>query len=549
MLAHFAINGPGVCTLTFGGVLSGTGCTTPFLQSNIPITELLGATGDGTWQIVCGDFNVVSGLCGFPTQATKRITLSVGGKSIEYITRGSGGATDPNSICGNGVQLWNWRTTTTTFVDNQCPDTTIQADEDPNNAVFFQDTDASNPDAFTSHSTVSCPSSVTLNGVWSRGSLQTLNTFATFYHVQGLAGDDQDLRNNIGVLSTGYVDKGSGTQGTHSAVIGYNNVAGNSYQLVAKNGTGGSEQLGAVLFVSPMQCGSIPAPPSASTNDHEFQIEASQAQCNGDQTTFVITMDDGPPDQMNVTFFNTQTGSIVMIVETSQMRNFNSHTYYFNRTFVPGNWLAYAFQNAPGITAPDRFDAAAFSVPLGTCIDTPFDDSVLRAEHATLMSEHETQGLYAHCQNTTTQVGDCQGIRTNLTEVHDHIDQHFNDINATCISCEFNLTDFEDILNMTLNQTFAIQSQPIADSITVFGEFVIWVLLVAVAFLCAASNRLPLVIAAIPIGLFSIAYGVSKFDSQLFDIAAIAAGAMIAATIFAWRNEQQQKEQKNNGPG
>lgn len=166
------------------------------------------------------------------------------------------------------------------------------------------------------------------------------------------------------------------------------------------------------------------APPTASSHDPmEFQITASQAQCNGDETSFAINMDDGPPDSMEADIIDSSTGTVLMEITTAQMLDVNQHAYFFNRTLPAGGYVVYAFQDPPGVIAPSRFDSTAFNVPLGTCIDTPFDDSGLAAL------------IVARTNQTNSYVNSTsEAILENLTSVHVHIDSHFNMTDALIVN-------------------------------------------------------------------------------------------------------------------
>lgn len=369
--------------------------------------QLVSLPGDGTWSwqiyptvyLSCdGNPNLSFGF---------DLELRVSSKSIR-----SGFAFDKPGF--NNPQFWNQHITQTVFEDPEAPLTSLaddcdnevsgfvdpvtQSDEDPDNFRFFHPEGAERPDpfAFTTESSVACPSSATVNGVWARGSTQALNTFASFYHIQGLplVPGDQDLRDDPGASNTGYVDKGSGLNGTHSALIAYNNVVGNSYQLSAKNGTDGPEQLGAVLFVAPGQCTPIPSPDLAGfvLDQHMLELSVSQAQCANDQTGF--TINHTPPvagtSTINATIFDSDTGAAVLVMSQGQMFVLNPaatpRVLHFNRTLSPGPYMALALENSS--VESDHFHAQAFNVPIGTCRDAVQDGS-----RDFLSSQHFDQDL------------------------------------------------------------------------------------------------------------------------------------------------------------
>lgn len=462
---HFTVTGPDGQTIenTHESLTMQTRCGvtatwgTTILNSLAGVPTLHGHPGDGTFTITA-----------IAAQGAMQVCITVGGKDA--------------IMCFpvQGTQVWNWRSSGATFVDDNvdlgsagCTTTTevLTAEDDPNNAVFFQDTPASDPSAFSQPATVTCPNATTLNGVWARGSLQTLNTFATFYHVQGTVPGDNDLRDNLGVASTGYVDKGSGVQGTHSATIPYNNAAGNSYQLAAKNGTAGAEQLGAVLFVAPMQC-TITSPSFIGFlfDPDELQVIASQAQCNGDQTSFVVNV--GVTQTLNdldVIIRNTMTNDIILTIDDSEMfqqpGGSGNQVLYFNRTLPPGTFVAIARGDFAGLGALDFFTGGPFNVPLGTCTDTPYDDSELRA--FIVARTNQTNGYVNSTSAAIIATVDFNQLQTEVqvNQVHSHIDSHFNQTWAM-------ITDFEGNITAILNDlcsgggcNFTVDNEPVIQAL------------------------------------------------------------------------------------
>lgn len=473
-----------------GTLISSAGAT-PIIQGN-----LVGVPADGTWTVTISYGAQQDALAG----GLGPYCQQIGGKSFELA---SGGIANNRHSC-----FYNWHIAGTTYRPANCG--AADAEQDANDFVFYSDQAPpdDNPDSFTGQSVVGCPNTVTVNGVWNRGSTQTLNTFAGFYHVQGATVADQDLRDNLGVTNTGYVDKGGGAEGTHSATIGYNNAAGNSYQLAVKNGTGGSEQLGAVLFVAPGQCEitGLAGALALLHNEILVDITASQAQCNGDQTSFSIDTDLTTLislSDLDVDIIRTNDGVVLLEIDKAEMLTANANQiHFFNRTLPPGSYLAWVRADLGGIGAVDAFDSAAFNVPLGTCIDTPADfgptNSLIRFEsnqtntyvnntNTSLHEDHVGQGLYPHCQNTTAQVGDCQGIHANLTEVHTHIDQHFDNITAflsdLCSgggNCTFfvnntGVIDAIEAQNMTIIELAGYTDAEVG-GILLFGALLVWAL-------------------------------------------------------------------------
>lgn len=317
--------------------------------------DLIGDPADGTWV-----FRMASSG-GF------RVLLCTDGKLADY----NYGAVPPARSC-----LYNWRTAGSSYVDdNNAPNCPDNADpvQDPNNAVFFSDADATNPTAATTHSTVTCPSTLTMNGVWARGASQSGNTFVKFYSVQGPAIEDSDLRDNIGVAQTPLVDDGASDSGDHSATGSYNNAAGTSYQFSARAGASGEEQLGSVLYAPPAQC-TITPPNIGLGLIHEVILDVSQAQCAGDAVEFVVVIDISTLltlNDMDVTIRDGFTNTAVLTVDDSEMySNANGQIRTFNRTFPSGPWTAEVVTDVTGLGSVDFFDGKAFNVPQGTCIDS-----------------------------------------------------------------------------------------------------------------------------------------------------------------------------------
>ena len=212
-----------------------------------------------------------------------------------------------------------------------------------------------------------------MNGLWVRGLDQVGNTFVRFAVTQGFA-IDGDLRDNLGVVLTPLVDGGPGANDAHTALVGYNNAVGNSYQLLARAGSAGEEQLGSVLFAPPVQCelGFEPALPSSFNHVHDrFHITVSQAQCSGDQVQFHVDHPAHGPGGtaiMNVTILDGDTGLPVLVIDEIEMFQFGAvdQVRFFNRTLPPGPWLAFAIHDDVVATS-DLFDSMGFNVPRNAC--------------------------------------------------------------------------------------------------------------------------------------------------------------------------------------
>lgn len=303
-------------------------------------------------------------------------------------------------------------------------------------------TQSNDPTPITDTSTVTCASNTaTLNGDWVRHPLQTLNTFATFYYVQGIPAGDTDLRDNLGAASTGYVDKGAGSSGTHTGTITYNNAAGNTYQLVVKNGASGPEQLGNLMVVAPAQC-TVSDPTIPLTEVHsldDFNIVVSQAQCNGDLVSFRVLIDLSSAattiTDMDVTVIDSFTDTNVLTVDDSEMFQQGNKLWYFAKILPAGPYVAHARIDVNALGGfVDSWDAYPFNVPQGTCVDTPFDPSGILDELDDLRSFILGQHNQTRSLTNTTSVFQGDQTRDLINTTHTHIDSHFNTTNALIVN-------------------------------------------------------------------------------------------------------------------
>ena len=253
---------------------------TPTTGSNFPDWTLLtdpgpiGSPADGTWSI---SFREEAN-----TLVNFGVCLSVHSKTMLLADSTSNGA----YTC-----FYNERSASSSYVNTDCA-TTTNSVNDPNNFVFFSDQVGGadpNPEPFTEQATVACgpPPVMTMNGIWIRGASQTGNTFVRFASIQGTPPiGTTDLRTQPGVTLSTLTDAGAASSGSNTATVFYDTAAGNSYQFLARAGSSGAEQLGAILFEPQAQCS--PAVLGLTVPNLEpdgFTLDAD-AGCNGDDIEF-----------------------------------------------------------------------------------------------------------------------------------------------------------------------------------------------------------------------------------------------------------------------
>lgn len=274
---------------------------------------------------------------------------------------------------------------------------------------------------------------------------------------------------------------------------------------------------------------------------NDLFVTASQAQCNGDPTGLGVNIEPSlGAGGLSAFVLNSETGVVVETFPQASFFNLQDKHFHQDRFYPVGRYSFLVTADVIGLLTPDNYAATEFSVPVGTCVDSadqdliPFlenhfeqTDSYVNSTNSSLHSDHIIQGLYSHCQNTSVQIGDCQGIHSNLTEVHSHIDSHFDEVLLAI---------------MTGNQTNG--SATLQIDLEGF-EFIVWILIVAVAIFAAFSNRTMLIILSFPIGIFSAIYGMRAFESQVFDLVAILVGILLTVIAFNGKEEKQQEKKKN----
>lgn len=300
----------------------------------------------------------------------------------------------------------------------------------------------------------------------------------------------------------------------------------------------------------------------------ELFVTVSQAQCNLDHQSAVVNV--GVTQTLNdMDLYIYKAVDHVFVLQFDDSAMFHdpstgaSGVYGIDFQLPTGTYVALVTSDFGGLGAVDFFFGTAFNVPRGTCVDSTNQDLL-----PFLINQFQQTNTY---ENSTEAANHFEHTQTNsyINSTHSHIDSHFNSTNALIIyrtsqtNSYVNLTrqDIANLsaqvanINVTLTGNVSINTteienvilasmNPIADSL----DIIFWVLLVAVTYLCASSQKLPLVITAVPLGIFVVLYGIYIFENQAFDIAALATGVILGATIFGWKDRQQidEKREKQN---
>lgn len=433
--------------------------------TNFNTGDLSGLPADGTWQIQIKPSGTYGSFDGGVTSTSPGPTLKIDTKAIHWGVI----STFPPTF----NQYWNWRSTAVsttwnepstvpTCVDAGCFSDTLTeaADEDPNNAIFFQDT-PSEYTAYTLHygatpSNCTTTATDTINGAWIGASGTTFSEFiyrdGNFLAENTVSGD---LRSVAGFSLTGEENEGSTGSGTDTKTINYNNIAGTSYQFKVRTATQG-ETLGVIQWIPSGLC-SFGNPTIAIAevhNEDEFDLTVSQAQCNNDKVSFSIDLELGSAlitvTDLDVYILDATTATTVLIRDDAQMNAVGSRVFYFDEVIDTGAYTAIAKVDLAGLGSVDLFDSAAFNVPVGTCINEPTDlTGVFLAIQNVQNDVDFINGTTQFINNTTAD-----GF-ANLTEFFEHINQHLHFINSTTLATEDNLTIFhinETILLTHLNE-------------------------------------------------------------------------------------------------
>lgn len=440
------------------------------------IGNLVGSPADGTWQLT---YSPPVGLCGYI------LPLMVGGKSWRDTK---------TELETTTTALWNWRNTAAngTFDQFRSPCASAEprpavAENDPNNAVFFQD--AVGPvvspfTAYTLHATVSCTAvpTMTINGAWLGGN-STL--FSRYAYRDGNFLGETDLRIIFGTNTTTAENEGNTSNGTDAdSGVSYNNAAGTSYQFIV-NTTPQGEALGAVAFAPPGQC--TPAAigiAGLTLGADQFHLEVSNAQCANDAVSFALEFDilfNVLTEDMDVQIYDSNNGSLIATYDDSQMFPLpgtgDPRLFHFADVFPPGAYVAVG--RVDQVLGTDYYESKAFNVPRGSCVDSPTDlTPVLIAINSTAgnlnasiqdtanqtrqlilsvwsdynATEAENLALILGNQNITlaqllafwadynaTAIQDTAAIIQNITTTASHHEAHFHEYWD-----QFNSTDFTD---------------------------------------------------------------------------------------------------------
>lgn len=454
--------------------------------------NLTGHPADGTWTIALRPSPT------YDSSGADGNTLTIQGKTIRFGAYAQTAATQ--------VQTWNWRSTSGTWTESSTVpvitgiDTINEApDEDPNNAVFFQDAPGGGTESpFTAHTLgYTAPSNCnnfansTVSGAW-LGASGTV--FSQFIYRDGNFLGTTDLRTVPLYSTTTEENEGAVSNGTDSKSISYNNAVGTSYQFKVRNAT--SVALGSVQWIPNGLCSNPPEFNTGADVEHDpnaLSVSASQAQCAGDPITWALIMQDNPtglqehlvelfifdanqggfnlpPDPVEVAYYNTTT-----MHRTGPASE--AHSHFVADDLPTGNYVAFAFANYTGIGATDYVDSWAFSVPRGPCTDTPTDLSPVllavsssttllnssinasRAEIVALLVQHMNQTdlmnvtigqIYEIVSNFTFNV-DCSGNNTcqfivnndTLNAILQNLTEHRNNTLELNMTSNFNGLGFD----------------------------------------------------------------------------------------------------------
>lgn len=577
-----SINGPSGETLVFRG-LSATASCTP----DLPTTTLCGvAFGGPASQSSYGTFTFdgfqIDGpmmwvtevnegdFVGNPADGTWAVTISVPVQSLNFCIVVDGkGFTDGTASGSGGTCFWNWHHTAVgaNFIDSgPCETVSGGAEDDPNNFRYFSDQTPADddPQPFTTDNTVSCPSTLTIRGLWIRGATQTDNTVVRFAHRQGLQNPlDNDMSNDLDVLLTTLVDDGAGANGDHSATVLYNNAVGNSYQFFARAGASGTEQIGAVVRVPPEQCTitGLAGALALIHNEIIVDITASQAQCNGDQTSFTIDADETAiitVSDLDVDIIRTNDGTALLTIDDAEMLSANQgQIFFFNRTLPAGSYMAWVRLDLGGIGAVDAFDSVAFNVPLGTCVDTPTVPTDLTpvfenfTNIRTNLSRMEGR-LNTTCQKTTSV--DCEGIKARVNQTHLSIVYQVNQLwaraNTTCQKTFFATDGCEGVENLCASTcNITVDNGPVIQAL---GETEMrfigltteesWTLLALIALMIwALYNEWYWAFGAMLLGVLGVVLGIGDYNAPLLVFLIILGFAM--QLLINKRNKKRAEEE------
>lgn len=161
---------------------------------------------------------------------------------------------------------------------------------------------------------------------------------------------------------------------------------------------------------------------------NDFNVEASQAQCNGDEIDLRVETDRTiGAGGITVTVIDSDSNIVIQQWVNVQTHpdwfNLNNHLMHTSKVYAPGEYVLVGTIDVLGALEDDQFSTAPFNIPLGDCIDTPYDDSQFR--ELVILRTNQTNSYI----NSTSE-----NVLQNLTNVHVHIDSHFNMTDALIVN-------------------------------------------------------------------------------------------------------------------
>lgn len=336
-----------------------------------------GASVNGTWTIRTQagyNSNDFQGGANSPGP-----TLYLNGKSAHFGTS----TINPQTW----LQTWNWHETVTSWVEASTipgdPSLVVDPideadDEDPDLARYFAGPGTpqgigNTPIALTGGFTVNCGAlTASVDGAWFRGATQSGPTHAFFTYVNNFQVAATDLTTVPGSATTSNTNKGSGTNGTHTATIPYSNLLGTSYQFSARAGSSGSAQDGLAFYIPSNLCDTtIPNLSGLDRNQNDFQVKVSQGQCSIDNTTINFMVDQNLMSA-DIYITNAETGLVVQSYDESMFFTGPAQMNWFGSFYIPpGDWVAIGIADIQGALSPDKFDSVPFNVKEASCKDEP----------------------------------------------------------------------------------------------------------------------------------------------------------------------------------
>lgn len=467
--------------------------------------SLLGKRADGTWRV---DVEAVGGYSSdvLDSGATNdRMRLLIERRQITF----SANQNNPSTLMQ--YFTWtriaddqSWSEPSTRGADENLPITPALVDapcegidfhgyaspECPTDFIFFKATTGqSSPLGATGQSVISCSgtaaSTFTLTGTWKHGASQTANTFVRFVFVPGnVAPPAGDLRTNPLATLTPQVDAGGGSSAVYTSPSQspYNNAVGHTYQMLTRSGAAGIETFSNPVFISKNACAvSTQTILNLVRDESSFAVSVSQAQCAGDPVSFTISeylLGAGTGiGATTLTLYESLTGSPVFTITNANMHQEGAfpNLIYSTRLVMPaGAWTALATADLTGgLGVKDFFDAAAFSVPVGTCKDSPTDLSTVLNSISTVnlnqTTFHNNDTAYLNHLNSHLHLIDANitTFHNNETTYLNHLNAHLHYIQARINQIDSNLNaSRQEILESLLNLNITLSGNLTIDNST-----------------------------------------------------------------------------------